>query len=208
MQTEIIYKQESYNIIGVCMEVHKELGKGFSEIIYGDALEIEFKNAGINYHREVKYNITYKGNLLPHYYVADFIIDNKIVSDSIPIYNSLNFGFYPDTIITEITPELTGGFPRCNDTINYWLSINNEGTTVPSGIIHLQIDSAINYITADFPTDSIVGNNIYWSYDSLFFRSSKKINLQLVTMYLVPWIVMKAIIRSKLKIQFTLVSEQ
>jgi GxxExxY protein len=75
----LIYKQESYDIIGVCMEVHKELGKGFSEIVYGDALEIELKDARIVYQREVKFNITYKGNLLPHYYVADFIIDNKIV---------------------------------------------------------------------------------------------------------------------------------
>jgi len=75
----LIYKQESYDIIGVCMEVHKELGKGFSEIVYGDALEIELKDAGIVYRREVKFNIIYKGNLLPHYYVADFIVDNKIV---------------------------------------------------------------------------------------------------------------------------------
>ena len=37
----LIYKQESYDIIGSCMEVHKELGKGFSEIVYGDSLEIE-----------------------------------------------------------------------------------------------------------------------------------------------------------------------
>ncbi|MDP5107152.1 MAG: GxxExxY protein [Polaribacter sp.] len=75
----LIYKQESYDIIGACMEVHKELGKGFSEIVYGDALEIELKNAKINYKREVKFNIKYKGTLLPHYYVSDFIIDNKIV---------------------------------------------------------------------------------------------------------------------------------
>jgi GxxExxY protein len=75
----LIYKQESYDIIGSCMEVHKELGKGFSEIVYGDSLEIEFKNAGIKYQREVKFNIIYKDNLLPHYYIADFIIDDKIV---------------------------------------------------------------------------------------------------------------------------------
>lgn len=76
----LIYKKESYQIIGACMEVHKDLGKGFSEIIYGDALEIEFKNCNINYSREEKFNISYKGNLLPHYYYyADFVIDNKII---------------------------------------------------------------------------------------------------------------------------------
>ncbi|APZ46189.1 NADH:ubiquinone oxidoreductase [Polaribacter reichenbachii] len=71
----LIYKQESYNIIGACMEVHKELGKGFSEIVYGDALEIELKNQNIKFKREVKFNIT----LLPHFYVADFIINDKII---------------------------------------------------------------------------------------------------------------------------------
>mgnify|MGYP001161921972 FL=1 len=75
----LIYKKESYQIIGACIEVHKDLGKGFSEIIYGDALEIEFKNCNINYSREEKFNISYKGNLLPHYYYADFVIDNKII---------------------------------------------------------------------------------------------------------------------------------
>ena len=38
--TTLIYKQQSYDIIGACMEVHKELGKGFFEIVYGDAVEI------------------------------------------------------------------------------------------------------------------------------------------------------------------------
>jgi len=83
----LIYKQECYDIIGACMEVHKELGKGFSEIVYGDALEIELTNNGIIYKREVKFNITYKGDLLSHFYVADFIIDNKIVLEIKAIEN-------------------------------------------------------------------------------------------------------------------------
>jgi len=44
---EIIYKDESYRIIGLYMEVHKQLGMGFKEIIYKDALEIEFTNNNI-----------------------------------------------------------------------------------------------------------------------------------------------------------------
>lgn len=38
----LVYKEESYRIIGACMEVHRELGKGHRENIYNDALEIEF----------------------------------------------------------------------------------------------------------------------------------------------------------------------
>lgn len=79
MNTELLYKQDSYNIIGSCMEVHKGLGKGFSEIIYGDALEIEFRRREISYKREVKFNISYKGEKLSHYYFADFVIDNKVI---------------------------------------------------------------------------------------------------------------------------------
>lgn len=36
--SSIIYKEESYKIIGICMEVHNQLGKGFNEIVYSDAL--------------------------------------------------------------------------------------------------------------------------------------------------------------------------
>jgi GxxExxY protein len=40
--TELIYKDEVYKIIGVCMEAHRNLGRGFSEIVYKDAIEYEF----------------------------------------------------------------------------------------------------------------------------------------------------------------------
>ena len=79
MNLKLLYKEESYKIIGACMEVHKELGKGFSEIIYGDALEIEFKKNNIIYSREKGYKITYKNNILPHHYFVDFVIHDKIV---------------------------------------------------------------------------------------------------------------------------------
>ena len=61
------------------MEVHNQLGKGFNEIVYGDALEIEFIDNNIKYSREQKFNINYKGNILPHKYKADIIINDKIV---------------------------------------------------------------------------------------------------------------------------------
>ena len=57
---QLIYAEESYLIIGICMEVHRILGKGHSEVVYKDALEYEFKNADIEYSREQKYKIKYK----------------------------------------------------------------------------------------------------------------------------------------------------
>ncbi len=61
------------------MSVRRERGKGFNEVVYGDALEKEFIDHIINYSSETSYNIHYKGNLLPHKYKADFIIYNKII---------------------------------------------------------------------------------------------------------------------------------
>ena len=61
------------------MEVHKGLGKGFSEIIYGDALEIEFYKREIEYSREEKFSITYNGIKLPHHYISDFVIEKSII---------------------------------------------------------------------------------------------------------------------------------
>jgi len=52
--TEILFKEESYKIIGVCMEVHRVLGMGFKEIIYKDALQIEFESNQMPFEREKK----------------------------------------------------------------------------------------------------------------------------------------------------------
>ena len=79
MKNELLYKELTYKIIGCCMEVHKELGKGFGEIIYAEALEMEFESNKINYSREKKFNIDYKGKMLSRHYRADFVIDNKII---------------------------------------------------------------------------------------------------------------------------------
>lgn len=75
----VIYKEESYQIIGICMEIHNYLGYGFSEIVYKDALEIEFRKAGIFYEREKEYEVVYKEIVLPHKFYADFVINEKII---------------------------------------------------------------------------------------------------------------------------------
>jgi GxxExxY protein len=76
---EIIFKDESYQIVGLCMEVHRQLGMGFREVIYKDALEIEFRENNLPYQREKLYKIEYKGIILPHKYKADFIVFDQIV---------------------------------------------------------------------------------------------------------------------------------
>lgn len=70
--SEIIYKEESYAIIGLCMEVHNQLGYGFSEIVYKDALEFEFSQNDLSFEREKEYLVYYKDILLQHKFYADF----------------------------------------------------------------------------------------------------------------------------------------
>lgn len=77
--SELYLKEESYKIIGICMEVHKILGKGHSKKVYGDALEYEFQRNKIPYNRELRYNIAYKDIILPSYYFADFVIFDEII---------------------------------------------------------------------------------------------------------------------------------
>lgn len=75
----IIYKEESYSIIGKCFEVHNNLGPGFLEIVYKDALEYEFRKADIPFEREKEYTVNYKGIVLPHKFYADFMVFDKII---------------------------------------------------------------------------------------------------------------------------------
>jgi len=72
-------KDLTFQIIGKCFEVHNNLGKGFLEIVYKDALEIEFKKSKIPYQREVKYLVNYKGVTLPHHFYADFVVYDDII---------------------------------------------------------------------------------------------------------------------------------
>jgi GxxExxY protein len=75
----IIFKELSYEIIGKCMEVHNNLGPGFLEIVYKDALKLELKNAGISYECEKVYEVNYKGIILPHKFYADFVVEENII---------------------------------------------------------------------------------------------------------------------------------
>ena len=78
--SEIILKEESYELIGICMEIHRELGMGFKEIVYKDALEIELKkDKSILYEREKAFNISYEEIVLPHRFNADFFLFGSII---------------------------------------------------------------------------------------------------------------------------------
>jgi len=72
-------KEETDQIIKTGIEVHKNLGAGFLEIVYKDALEYEFFSRNIFYEREKKYEIEYKQAILPHKFYADFVVFDSVI---------------------------------------------------------------------------------------------------------------------------------
>ncbi len=75
----LLYKDETYRVIGICMDVHRTLGHGFLEIVYKDAIEFELKKKHLHYNREKVFTIAYKGTILPHKFYADFAIGDNII---------------------------------------------------------------------------------------------------------------------------------
>ncbi|MCP9751741.1 GxxExxY protein [Ferruginibacter sp. HRS2-29] len=83
----ILYPEESFKIIGICMSIHRYLGMGLKEINYKDAMEIEFVENGFIYEREKRFAVKYKNVELKNPYVADFILNDLIVLEikSVPV---------------------------------------------------------------------------------------------------------------------------
>ncbi len=79
MNAEQIRDKETYTIIGAAMTVHRELGCGFLETVYQDALENEFQHLSIPYKREAKLPVFYRGKQLNSYYQTDFICFNSVI---------------------------------------------------------------------------------------------------------------------------------
>jgi len=52
--SDILLKEESYLLAGICMEVHREFGMGFKEVLYKDAIELELKTKKISFKKEKK----------------------------------------------------------------------------------------------------------------------------------------------------------
>ncbi|MFV8363404.1 GxxExxY protein [Flavobacterium sp. ZT3P35] len=74
-----LYEEDTYKIIGALIEVHKNLGKGFSEIVYKDAFEYELKKNKISFEREKEYLVHCKDIILNHKFYADFVVLDKII---------------------------------------------------------------------------------------------------------------------------------
>ena len=117
MGTDIIFKEESYRIIGACFEVYKEKENGFLEAVYQECLAIEFAEQGIPFVEKPRLRLEYKGRVLEQTYEPDFLcfehiiveikavknladehraqVINYLKATSRPLGLLVNFGHYP-----------------------------------------------------------------------------------------------------------------
>jgi len=77
--TDLIYEDESYDVLGACFEVYNEKGPGFLEPVYHECLEIELQLQEIPHEREELFKLSYKGHQLTQQYEPDFICFAKII---------------------------------------------------------------------------------------------------------------------------------
>ncbi|MBC7368388.1 MAG: GxxExxY protein [Undibacterium sp.] len=77
--SEIIYREESYRMMGACFEVYKEKGCGFLEAVYQECLEPEFGGQSLAFVAQPKLGLSYKGRELLQTYAPDFVCFGKIV---------------------------------------------------------------------------------------------------------------------------------
>ena len=87
---EFLFKQETYDIIGLCMEVHRILGFGFSEIVYKDAMVVEAEIREFSIEREKRFEVLYKDRVLFHRFIADFIFFDEIIVEIKAVDTDIN----------------------------------------------------------------------------------------------------------------------
>ena len=127
MSSGILFKEESYRIVGACFEVYREKGCGFVEPVYQECLEVELQLRGVQFFAQKPLALEYKGRLLRSKYVPDFICDDQIILEikavveltdehRAQVYNYLkgtglrlgllvNFGHYPKAQVERIIAE-------------------------------------------------------------------------------------------------------
>ncbi len=77
--SDLLFPQESYDIIRAALEVHRQLGCGFTEHVYQEALAVELRLRNIPFEREKVFTVTYKGQKLSKEFRVDFVCYNRII---------------------------------------------------------------------------------------------------------------------------------
>ncbi len=109
-----MFEKETYAIIGLCMEVHRILGHGFSEIVYKDAMMVEAELRNIQIQREEEFKIEYKQRTLKHSFFTDFVFYNNIIVEIKAVEGAMN-----DTCISQTLNYLKASGCKVGLIINF-----------------------------------------------------------------------------------------
>ncbi|MEO6583628.1 MAG: GxxExxY protein [Ferruginibacter sp.] len=110
----LLFENETYAIIGLCMEVHKVLGHGFCEIVYKDAIMFEAGLRNIQVEREKEFKIEHKQTILKHSFFADFVFYNNIIVEIKAGEGAIN-----DTCVSQTLNYLRASHCRVGLIINF-----------------------------------------------------------------------------------------
>ena len=116
----------------------------------------------------------------PEYWsiTSDSALYHVLLDGEVTYIDSIDFGLYPNELIDSLQVQLVGALARCNDEVNYWVNYQNIGSTKPSGILVVELDEQVEFLSSSIPPDSIIDQTIYWHYDSLYyFEYGEPINL-------------------------------
>lgn len=120
-------------------------------------------------------------NLLPNWHITTDSLTYHVFVDSQFVFSdSADYGIAPNSLVDSVNVNLTSASTSCLNSIVMWLTTQNVGTTILNGILHLELDTAIDFSSAEIPPDSIVANNYYWNLDSLSYFQQDILALQVM----------------------------
>jgi uncharacterized repeat protein (TIGR01451 family) len=93
------------------------------------------------------------------------------------LYENLDFGIYITEIVDQLDAHLTGGIPRIDTEVNFWINYSNTGTTIPNGTIHLELDEELTYLSSEIEPELIDGQHLYWNYADLAYFEDRGFKL-------------------------------
>jgi len=79
MTDKLLFKEETYKVIGACIKVHKNLGNGFAADVYKEALQKELIRNNVPFEKEKEINVFYDGLKLNNFYLTDFVCYENIL---------------------------------------------------------------------------------------------------------------------------------
>lgn len=89
METNLIHKELVYRVVGCAMEVHRELGYGFLEKVYENAMMVQLKKEGISARQQHPISVQFSGEIVGEYF-ADILVEDKVIVELKTVEKTVN----------------------------------------------------------------------------------------------------------------------